>query len=73
MIRRVPLIRLGLVLPLAAGATWMLTHRDVLKLEAIEPALHALGIWAPIGFILIYATATVLFLSGTILSLAGGS
>jgi uncharacterized membrane protein YdjX (TVP38/TMEM64 family) len=73
MIRRVPLIRLALALPLAAGAAWMLTHRDMLRLEAIEPALQALGIWAPIGFILIYATATVLFVSGAILSLAGGA
>src|SRR5207302_2028159 len=29
--------------------------------------------WAPIGFILIYAIATVLFFSGAILSLAGGA
>ena len=57
MIRRVPLTRLALVLLLAAGAVWMLTHRDMLKLESIEPALRALGIWAPIGFIVIYAAA----------------
>jgi uncharacterized membrane protein YdjX (TVP38/TMEM64 family) len=73
MIRCVPLIRLALVLPLAAGAAWVLTHRDMLRLEAIEPALHALGDWAPIGFILIYAAATVLFFSGSILGLAGGA
>ncbi len=40
---------------------------------SIAPALHALGIWAPIGFILIYAVATVLFFSGAILALAGGA
>ena len=61
MIRRVPLGRLALILLLAAGVGWMLTHRVLLKMEAIEPALRAQGIWAPIGFILIYATATVLF------------
>jgi uncharacterized membrane protein YdjX (TVP38/TMEM64 family) len=32
-----------------------------------------LGIWGPFGFILIYATATVLFFSGAILGLAGGA
>jgi uncharacterized membrane protein YdjX (TVP38/TMEM64 family)/rhodanese-related sulfurtransferase len=73
MIRRAPLIRLALVLPLAGSAAWMLTHRDILKPEVIEPALHALGIWAPIGFTLIYAVTTVLFLSGAILGLAGGA
>ena len=71
MIRRVPLARLAPLLLLAAGAGWILTHQDLLKLESIEPALRALGIWAPIGFILIYATATVLFFSGAILGLAG--
>lgn len=65
--------RFVLVLLLAAGAGWVLIHRDMLSLDSIQPALHALGVWAPIGFILIYATATVLFFSGAILSLAGGA
>ena len=73
MIRRLPLARLALVLLLATGVGWMLTHRDLLRLESIEPALRALGIWAPIGFVLIYATATVLFFSGGVLGLAGGA
>ncbi len=73
MSRRVTLIRLALVLLLAAGIGWMLMHRDWLRPEAIGPAVRALGIWAPIGFILIYAIATVLFFSGAILSLAGGA
>jgi len=70
---RIPLTRLALVLPLAAGVGWMLTHRDLLGLESLEPVLRALGICAPIGFILIYATATVLFFSGGLLGLAGGA
>jgi uncharacterized membrane protein YdjX (TVP38/TMEM64 family) len=73
MIRRVPLPRLALVLVLAACVGWMLTHRDLLGLGTIEPELRALGIWAPIGFILIYAAATVLFFSGAVLGLAGGA
>src|SRR5215831_5069696 len=73
MIRRLPLARLALVLLLAAGIGWMLMHRDLLRPEMIELALRALGIWAPIGFILIYATATVLFFSGALLGLAGGA
>ncbi len=73
MIRRIPLARATLGLLLAAGAGWALTHRDMLSLESIQPTLRALGVWAPIGFVLIYATATVLFFSGAILSLAGGA
>jgi uncharacterized membrane protein YdjX (TVP38/TMEM64 family)/rhodanese-related sulfurtransferase len=69
----VPLIRLALLILLAVGIIWVLTHRHMLQLESIEPALHALGIWASIGFILIYATATALFFSGAILSLTGGA
>src|SRR5690348_12748432 len=73
MTRRISWARLVLVVLLVLGAGWVVTHRDMLALESIQPALRALGIWAPIGFILIYATATVLFFSGAILSLAGGA
>jgi uncharacterized membrane protein YdjX (TVP38/TMEM64 family)/rhodanese-related sulfurtransferase len=73
MIRRISFARLAPILLLAVGAAWTLTHRDRLAVESIEPTLRALGVWAPIGFILIYATATVLFFSGAILSLAGGA
>jgi uncharacterized membrane protein YdjX (TVP38/TMEM64 family)/rhodanese-related sulfurtransferase len=73
MICRSTLARLALLVLLAAGVCWMLTHRDLLKLESIGPAVLALGIWAPIGFVVIYAAATVLFFSGAILSLAGGA
>jgi uncharacterized membrane protein YdjX (TVP38/TMEM64 family)/rhodanese-related sulfurtransferase len=73
MLRRVPLVRLALVLLLVAGVGWMLSHRDLLRHESIEPALRALGIWAPIGFVLIYTTPTVLFFSGAPLGLAGGA
>ncbi len=51
----------------------MLLHRDTLNLDAIGSALHALGIWAPVGFVLIYAVAAVLFVPSAIMSLAGGA
>jgi uncharacterized membrane protein YdjX (TVP38/TMEM64 family)/rhodanese-related sulfurtransferase len=41
--------------------------------EAIGPAIRALGMWAPIGFVLLYAAGTALFFSGAILSLVGGA
>ena len=52
MIRLVPLTRLALLLLLAAGIGWTLTHRDLLRSELIEQVLLAPGIRAPIGFIL---------------------
>ncbi len=73
MISRSTLARLALLLLLAAGVGWMLTHRDLLNLDSIGLAVLALSIWAPIGFVVIYAAATVLFFSGAILSLAGGA
>ncbi len=73
MIRRGTLARVALILLLVAGAGWALMHRDVLALESIQAELGALGLWAPIGFILIYAIGTVMFFSGALLSLAGGA
>ena len=58
---------------LALAAAWLLTHRQIIDVGNIEPALRGLGIWAPVGFIAIYATGTVLFFSGALLSLAGGA
>ncbi len=72
MIRHLPLTRLALVLLLAAGVAWALTHRAMLDPAAIGPGLRALGPRAPVGFIALYAVGTVLFFSGALLSLAGG-
>lgn len=67
------LMRLGFALVLAAAAAWLLTHREMIDLGTIEPALRSLGIWAPVGFVVVYAIGTVLFFSGALLSLAGGA
>ena len=52
---------------------WLLMHREMIDVSTIELALRSLGIWAPVGFIAIYATGTVLFFSGALLGLAGGA
>jgi uncharacterized membrane protein YdjX (TVP38/TMEM64 family)/rhodanese-related sulfurtransferase len=67
------LMRLGFALFLAIAAAWLLTHREMIDLGTIEPALRSLGIWAPVGFVMIYSIGTVLFFSGALLSLAGGA
>lgn len=66
-------IRIGFVLVLALAAAWMLTHRELFDVGAIEHAVRNLGVWAPAGFVLIYAAGTVVFFSGAILSVAGGA
>jgi uncharacterized membrane protein YdjX (TVP38/TMEM64 family) len=66
-------LRLGVLLLLAVAAVWLAMHRQMIELASLEPTLRALGIWAPVGFIAIYAVGTVLFFSGALLSLAGGS
>ena len=73
MMRGFPIMRLGFVLALAAGTIWVLTHRELLDVGAIEPAVRNLGVWAPAGFVVIYAAGTVVFFSGALLSLAGGA
>ena len=67
------LARIACVLVLAAGAVWVVMHRDLIDAVAIETWLRSFGIWAPAGFVLIYAAGTVLFFSGALLSLAGGA
>jgi sterol desaturase/sphingolipid hydroxylase (fatty acid hydroxylase superfamily)/uncharacterized membrane protein YdjX (TVP38/TMEM64 family)/rhodanese-related sulfurtransferase len=66
-------LRVGLVLVLVVAAAWLLRHRDIIDPNSLEPRLHALGIWAPVGFVAAYAAGTVLFFSGGLLSLAGGA
>lgn len=73
MIRtRLPL-RIGVALALVAGIGWALTHRQLFDADTIGSAANQLGAWAPAGFVVIYAVATVLFFSGAVLSLAGGA
>jgi uncharacterized membrane protein YdjX (TVP38/TMEM64 family) len=67
------LARIGLALGLLAGIVWTVTHREVFAAGAITSTLNGLGIWAPAGFIAVYAVGTVLFFSGALLSLAGGA
>lgn len=67
------LMRFAFALALAVAAAWLLAHREMIELGTIEPALRSLGVWAPVGFVVIYALATVLFFSGALLGLAGGA
>ncbi len=57
---------------LAAAVAWTLVNRDRIDANALEGWIQGFGIWGPALFIGLYALATVLFLPGSIFSLAGG-
>ena len=67
------LIRLLLIAGLAAGAALALVYRDRFDGAALESWVQSAGIAAPLLFMLIYALAAVLFLPGSVLTLAGGA
>jgi uncharacterized membrane protein YdjX (TVP38/TMEM64 family)/rhodanese-related sulfurtransferase len=65
--------RLLLALLLVTGAAAAVVYRDRLDPAALDAWLGSLGPWAPIGYILFYALATVAFVPGAIFGLAGGA
>jgi uncharacterized membrane protein YdjX (TVP38/TMEM64 family)/rhodanese-related sulfurtransferase len=65
--------RLALLLLLAAAAVWAALHRDQFNLATLDAWLGSLGLWAPVGYVALYALATVAFVPGAILTLAGGA
>jgi len=67
------LLRILLILCVIAGITLSVIYRDRFDATALEIWINDAGILAPIVFILIYALATVLFLPGSVITLAGGA
>ena len=65
--------RLALAFLLAVAIVWAIGHRKGFDAAAIETAVRTMGPWAPLAYIGIYIVATVLFLPGSILGLAGGA
>jgi uncharacterized membrane protein YdjX (TVP38/TMEM64 family) len=65
--------RLVLLAALAGAIVWLVLHREILQSAALERELGRFGRWAPILFVLLYAFATVLFVPGSILTVAGGA
>ena len=67
---RKPLIGTLLVLGLVVAA-WLL--RESWSIDAVKQWVLSLGFWGPLAFGVIYALATVLFIPGSALTLAGGA
>lgn len=66
-------LRIALVLVLAAGIALAFAYRGRLDASLIQGWVGSLGIWGPLVFIAVYAAAAVLFLPGSVLTLAGGA
>jgi len=70
---RQKLTKLLILILLIALIIWVgINYRDQINIATIQQAIASVGIWGPIIFILIYISATVLFLPGSVLTLAGG-
>jgi len=65
--------RLSLALLLGAAVAWAGFHRGEISFAALDAHLAALGPWAPVGYVAIYALATVAFVPGALFGLAGGA
>lgn len=65
--------RFALAALLAAAALWAAINHAALNLASIEATVRGLGAWAPVGYVVAYALATVLFLPGALFGLAGGA
>jgi uncharacterized membrane protein YdjX (TVP38/TMEM64 family)/rhodanese-related sulfurtransferase len=72
-VNRKRFIRILLFVGLMAGVTLAVLYRDRFDAAALEAWIQGAGAIAPLLFILVYALATVLFLPGTVLTLAGGA
>jgi len=58
---------------LAGAIVWLGIHREFFRTVFLERELGHFGQWAPIVFVVLYALSTVLFVPGSLLTLAGGA
>ena len=65
--------RLLLALALPAGLALAFAYRAQFSQEALQQWLATAGWWAPALFVAVYAAGTVLFLPGSVLTLAAGA
>jgi uncharacterized membrane protein YdjX (TVP38/TMEM64 family) len=54
-----------------AAAAW--AFDGVITAEALQARIATLGVWAPVGFVLLYGIATVAMVPGSIFDLIGGA
>lgn len=66
-------MRLVLAVVLTAAAVFGYLYRGSLSREGVQAFIEGFGVWAPVVFMLAYVLATVLFLPGSVFTLAGGA
>ena len=66
-------IRLALAAVIAAAITLVTLNRESLDPAALDAWLTGMGIWAPVVYIALFASGTVLFAPGALFALAGGA
>jgi len=66
-------LRLIVLLLLATGVVAAVVYRDLFDVAALQSWVQGSGVAAPLLFMFAYAIATVLFLPGSLLTLAGGA
>jgi uncharacterized membrane protein YdjX (TVP38/TMEM64 family)/rhodanese-related sulfurtransferase/sulfur relay (sulfurtransferase) complex TusBCD TusD component (DsrE family) len=71
--KRATLIRLGVLALLVAAIALAVSYRGVLSTETLENWVQRFGAAGPVVFMVIYAIGTVLFLPGSVITLAGGA
>lgn len=67
------LLRVLLLVVIAAGIVLAIANRDQLDVAALEQWVNSAGIAAPLLFVMIYAVGVVLFLPALVFTLAGGA
>ncbi|HYM32829.1 MAG TPA: VTT domain-containing protein [Candidatus Cybelea sp.] len=65
--------RIGLAVLLAASIAWAIANRGRFDIGANETVIRGMGAWAPLSYVGLYVIATVLFLPGSFIGVAGGA
>lgn len=71
--RKISVQKTALLLALTLAVACAYIYRDIFSQAALQALLTQAGWWAPLLYIGVYALATVLFLPGSVLTLAGGA
>jgi uncharacterized membrane protein YdjX (TVP38/TMEM64 family)/rhodanese-related sulfurtransferase len=64
--------RLLLGLAIVSVALWLAIHRERFDPALLESTIRGLGLWAPVGHVILFALATILLVPGALFGLAGG-
>ncbi|MEE8394414.1 MAG: TVP38/TMEM64 family protein, partial [bacterium] len=67
------LLRLALLIVLGAAVALVLGNRERFSAQELEAFLAGLGVWGPLGYLLVWLIAPVLFLPGSPITLTGGA